>query len=115
MATNVRLTRGRGGNRHPIAVKEFIVERLGQVGEDCISGMHQAYKDALIQLARDRKREFLYHHATYPSFYKKAWELIQEGRIEQSGRTEPSDSVSFAGMEDKPTRNYYRLARSQRR
>lgn len=115
MATNVRLTRGRGGNRHPIAVKEFIVERLGQVGEDCISGMHQAYKDALIQLARDRKREFLYHHATYHSFYQQVWELTQEGKIELSGREEPSDSPGFAGRENKPTRKYYRLARSQRR
>jgi len=115
MSMNLRLTRGRGGNRHPIAVKQFIIDRLSLVQEDCISGMHQAYKDALIQLARDRKREFLYHHATYHSFYQQVWELMQEGKIEFSGREEPSDSPGFAGRENKPTRKYYRLARSQRR
>ncbi len=111
--TNLSLTRGRGGNRHPIAVKQFILDRLARIGEDYISGMHQAYKDALDQLARDRGREYYYHHPVYSSFSKKAWELIGEGSIEFSGQEEPSDNPSFSGMKNKPIRRYYRLVRGR--
>ena len=61
----------RGGNRHPIATKKFILNRLTLMGEDYISGLHQAYKDALDQLARDRQRKYHYHHPTYFSFSKR--------------------------------------------
>ena len=111
MANNLPITRGRGGNRHPIAVKEFILNRLAQVGEDYISGLHQAYKDALDQLARDRRREYYYHHPVYFSFSKKVWELITEGLIEFSGREEPSDDLRFVGWENRPIRKYVRLVR----
>lgn len=111
--TNLPLTRGRGGNRHPIAVKQFILNRLAQVGEDYISGMHQAYKAALDQLARDRRRVYYYHHPVYHSFSKKAWELITEGLIEFSGREEASDNPNFANWKNKPMRRYYRLARGK--
>ena len=111
--TNLPLTRGRGGNRHPIAVKQFILDRLAQVGEDYISGMHQAYKAALDQLARDRRRTYYYHHPVYSSFSKKVWALIQEGLIEFSGREEPSDNPSFSSMKNKPMRRYYRLVRGR--
>lgn len=111
MTSGLNLSRGKGGNRHPIAVKQFILNRLAQVGEDYISGLHQAYKDALDQLARDRRREFYYHHPTYFSFSKKVWELIQEGLIEFSGREEPSNDPRFDGWENRPVRKYVRLVR----
>ena len=109
--TNLRLTRGRGGNRHPIAVKQFILDHLAQVGEDYISGMHQAYKHALDQLARDRRRVYYYHHPVYFSFSKKVWELITEGLIEFSGREEPSDDPRFMGWDHKPIRKFVCLTR----
>lgn len=105
----IPLVKGRGGNRHPIAVKQFILDHLARVGEDYISGMHQAYKDALDQLARDRRREFYYHHPVYFSFSKMVWELIAEGKIEFSGREEPSDDPRFVGWENKPIRKFVRL------
>jgi hypothetical protein len=110
MATNLSLTRGRGGNRHPIAVKQFILDRLS-IQDDYISGLHQAYKDALDQLARDRRRVYYYHHPVYFSFSKKVWELIQEGLVEFSGREEPSDDPRFVGWENKPVRKFVRLIR----
>ncbi len=109
--TNLPITPGRGGNRHPIAVKQFVLDRLAQVGEDYISGMHQAYKEALDQLARDRKREYYYHHPHVASFSKKVWDLIAAGLVEFSGREEPSDSPSFSHMKKKPMRRYYRLVK----
>ncbi len=111
--TNLPLTIGRGGNRHPIAVKQFILDRLAQVGEDYISGLHQAYKAALDELARDRRREYYYHHPVYSSFRQKAWELLQEGKIEPSGREEPSDDPHFQGWKNKPIRRYLRLAKGK--
>ena len=111
--TNLPLTRGRGGNRHPIAVKQFILDRLARVGEDYISGLHQAYKDALDQLARDRKRVYYYYKPTYHSFSQKVWALITEGKVEFSGRKEPSDDSHFTGWKNKPMRRYYRLARAR--
>lgn len=109
--TNLRLTRGRGGNRHPIAVKQFILDRLAQVGEDYAASLHRAYNDALDQLARDRRREYYYHHTTYASFRTRLGELIGAGRIEFSGRTEPSDVPQFAGKDVKPMRKYLCLVR----
>ena len=112
MTSELRLTRGRGGNRHPIAVKQFILDRLAQVGEDYISGLHQAYKDALDKLARARRRTYYYHKPVYFSFSKKVWELIQEGLVEFSGREAPSDDPRFVGWENPPLRKYVRLTRN---
>ena len=111
MSAELRITRGRGGNRHPIAVKQFILDRLARVGEDYISGLHQAYKDALDQLARDRRRVYYYHHPVYFSFSKKVWELITEGLVEFSGHEEASDDRRFVGWKYKPVRKYVRLVR----
>jgi len=116
MTSDLSLSRGRGGNRHPIAVKQFILDRLSQVGEDYISGLHQAYKDALDQLSRDRyqprgPRRFYYHHPVYFSFSKKVWELITEGKIEFSGREEPSDDPRFNTWKYKPVRKFVRLVK----
>lgn len=113
MANNLPITRGRGGNRHPIAVKQFILDRLARVGEDYISGLHQAYKDALDQLARDRKREYYYYKPVYSSFAKRVWELITEGLIEFSGREEASDDRRFSGWAYRPVRKYVRLVRGR--
>jgi len=111
MATNLPLARGRGGNHHPIATKQFILDHLARVGEDYISGMHQAYKDALDQMARDRRRVYYYHHPVYFSFSKKVWELITEGLVEFSGREEASDDRRFVGWKYKPVRKFVRLKR----
>ena len=111
MSTNLPLTRGRGGNRHPIAVKQFILDQLARVGEDYTSSLHRAYKDALDQLARDRRREYYYHHTTFSSFRQKVKDLMAEGMIEFSGREEPSDDLRFAGRENKPLRKYLRLVK----
>ena len=113
MTSNLPLTRGRGGNRHPIASKQFILDHLARVGEDYISGMHQVYKAALDQLARDRRRVYYYHHPVYFSFSKMVWELITEGLIEFSGRKEPSDNPRFIGWENRPIRKFVRLVRGR--
>lgn len=103
------LLKPRGGNRHPIPVKQFILERLAQIGEGYISGLHQAYKDALDQLAEQRHRDFYYHHPTYFSFSKKVWELIKDGQLEFSGREIPSDDSRFNNWEEKPMRKFVQL------
>lgn len=103
-------TRPRGGNQHPIAVKQFILDRLAQVREDYIGGLHQAYKDALDQLAIKRHRVYYYHHPTYESFSRKVWELLQEEKIEFSGREEESNHPNFDRWANKPIRRYVRLA-----
>jgi len=113
MATNLPIGRSRGGNHHPIASKQFILDHLAMVGENYISGMHQAYKDALDQLARDRKRVYYYHKPVYFSFSKMVWELITEGKVEFSGREEPSDDHRFVGWKYKPVRKYVRLVRGR--
>ena len=102
-----------GGNNHPIAVKQFILDRLAQVGEDYISNLSKAYKAALDQLARDRGRKFFYHHASYTSFHRQIWALIKEGKVEFSGHEEVSDSPAFSGLENKPVRKYFRLVRGR--
>ncbi len=111
--TNLPLTRSPGGNHHPIASKQFILDHQARVGEDYISGMHQVYKAALDQLARDRRRVYYYHHPVYFSFFKQVWDLIQEGKIEFSGRELPSDNPRFVKWENKPIRKYVRLVRGK--
>lgn len=111
MVNNMRLKGRRGGNNHPLATKQFILDRLAQVGEDYISGLHQAYKAELDRIAREKRREFYYHHCTYPNFNKRVWEMIKDGLIEFSGREEPSDDPKFSGWETPPVRKYLRLVR----
>ncbi len=111
MANKLPLNRGPGGNQHPIPVKQFILDRLALVGEDYFSSLHQAYKEALEQLARERRREFHYHKPVYSSFYKKVKDLIREGLVEYSGRAEPVEGPRFATWEHPPLRRYVRLAR----
>jgi len=124
MTSELRITRGRGGNRHPIAVKQFILDRLAQVGEDYISGLHQAYKEALDKLSveraykdirdnlpKKRRRVHYYYKPVYASFSKKVWELIIEGKVEFSGREEASDDRRFIGWKYKPARKFVQLVR----
>lgn len=108
--TMLPLIRGRGGNHHPIAFNEFITNRLNQVGEDYIGGLHQAYKDALDKIAWERRRVFLYHHPTYYCFFLQVKRLLSQGLLEYSGRELPSDDSRFNTWRDKPMRRYVRLA-----
>jgi len=111
VANNLRINNTPGGNQHPIATKQFILDRLAQVGEDYYSGLHQAYNNALDQLARDRRREFYYHHPNYFSFYKTVRDLMRKGLVEFSGREEPSTQPRFATWENPPIKRYVRLSR----
>ena len=111
MVSELKLSRRRGGNRHPIAVKEFIVNHLRKVGQDYISGMHGAYVDALDQIAIQRRREFFYHHPTYHSFRMKVWELISEGVIEFSGKSEESTARDPQHFKGKIAKRYYHLVK----
>ena len=114
MTDNLPLARrGRGGNHHPLATKQFILDRLAQVGEDHIASLHRAHNKALNNLAEDRGRKYYYHHSTYASFHSRVWELISEGLIEFSGREEESDAPQFGNMEDKPMRRFLRLVRGK--
>lgn len=109
--TNLPPTKGPGGNRHPIATKQFILGRLAMVGEDYMSGLHQAFKAELDRLSIERRRKYLYHHPVYASFCNRIRELIKEGRIEFSGREEPSDNPKFKDWANPPIRKYLHLAR----
>lgn len=77
-----------GGNNHPIAVKQFIQDHLTRVGEDCTSGIHQAYNQALNQLAKDRGRKFYYEHPVHSSIRRQIGALLQDGTIESFEREE---------------------------
>jgi hypothetical protein len=112
MVTELKITRQRGGNRHPLSVTDFIQSHLSMVGEDYISSMHRAYKLALDTLAKDNGRKRRYHRPTYHSFEMQVQKLTRAGAIEFSGREEESDSPQFINWDDKPVRRYYRLARS---
>ncbi len=116
MVANLPRRPGRGGNRHPIAVKQFILDHLAKVGEDCTSGMHQAYNNALDQLAIARlqeggKRKVFYEHPVYASFRRQMGAMIHDEMIEFSGREEPTDQPNFADPGKQTMRKYYRLTR----
>ena len=109
MVTELKTTRQRGGNHHPISVRVFIREHLAAVGEDYGANMHRAYKAELDRIARENGRRHRYHRPKYISFQMKVQLLAREGSIEFSGREEESDNPMFANMEFKPIRRYYRL------
>lgn len=108
----IRVTRVRGGNRHPMSSLDFIITWLSIVGEDYIASMHRAYKRALDQLAIERRRRYAYHKPVYHSFEMQVQRLARDGVIEFSGREEPSDEPRFENWDNPPMRRYYRLARS---
>ena len=104
-----KITRQRGGNRHPLSVRGFILGYLHTVGEDYISSMHRAYKAELDRIAREKGRRGAYHKPRYHSFEVAVQVLAREGLIEFSGREEESDSPQFEGWEPRPMRRFYRL------
>ena len=109
MATKLKISRTRGGDMHPLNVSGFIIAHLTIHGEDFISSMHRAYKEALDQLAIENGRRRPYHKARYHSFEMRVQQLAREGTIEFSGREEPSDSPQFIGWDPPPMRRFYRL------
>ena len=109
MVDKLKITRQRGGNRHPLSVRGFILDHLAAVGEDYISSMHRAYKAELDRIAQEKGRRYRYHKPRYHSFEMAVQMLAREDLIEFSGREEESDAPQFQGWENKPVRRYYRL------
>jgi len=111
MTEEVKITRQRGGNHHPLSVRLFILEHLQLVGEDYIANIHRAYKLALDRVALEKGRRRRYHKPLYHSFEPKVNALAREGLIEFSGREEESDSPQVQDWPVKPMRRYYRMKR----
>ena len=111
MTDEVKITRQRGGNHHPLSVRLFILEHLESVGEDYIASMHRAFKDALDRVALEKGRRRRYHKPRYHSFEVKVNMLAREGLVEFTGREEESDLPQFNNWPVKPLRRYYRLKR----
>ncbi len=109
MVDELKITRQRGGNRHPLSVRGFILEHLAAVSEDYGASMHRLYKAELDRIARENGRRYRYHKPLYISFQMKVQQLAREGLIEFSGREEESDNPMFDNMEFKPVRRYYKL------
>ena len=109
MIDDLKITPGRGGNRHPLSVRAFILDYLAAHGEDYIANMHRAYKAELDKVAQDKGRRHRYHKPRYHSFESAVQMLAREGRVEFSGREEESDFPQFDGWEVKPVRRFYRL------
>ncbi len=109
MTEELKVTRQRGGNHHPLSVTAFILEHLAIAGEDYIASMHRAYKRALDRIALEKGRRRRYHRCRYHSFETKVSVLAREGQIEFSGREEESDLPQFDSWPVKPVRRYYRL------
>jgi len=108
MVDELNVTPGRGGNRHPLSVRTFILDHLASVDEDYIANMHRAYKAELDRIARQNGRR-AYHKPRYHSFEVAMHILAREGLVEFSGREEESDYPQFKDWEKKPLRRYYRL------
>ncbi len=109
MTDELKITRQRGGDRHPLSVRTFILAHLSTVGEDYIASMHRAYKAELDRIARENGRRRPYHKPRYHSFEVAVQILAREGLVEFSGKEEESDFPQFEGWDNKPLRRYYRL------
>ena len=119
MVDEFNVTPQRGGNRHPLSVKTFILDHLAAVGEDYGANIHRAYKARLKELAENNPQRVAngrrgikvkyYHKPRYHSFEMKVQLLAREGLIEFSGREEESDYPQFQDWGFKPVRRYYRL------
>jgi len=107
MVDELKVTPKRGGNRHPLSVRAFILDHLA-AGEDYGANIHRAYKLELDRIARENGRR-RYHRPTYTSFQRQVELLAKEGLIEFSGREEESNYPQFQDWENKPLRRYYRL------
>jgi len=105
----LKVTRQRGGNRHPLSVRGFVLDYLAANGEDYIANMHRAYKAELDRIAIEKGRRYRYHKPRYLSFEIGVLALAREGLIEFSGKEEESDKPMFQNRDWKPMRRYYRL------
>ena len=108
MIDDIKIIPERGGNRHPLSVRGFILNHLAN-SDDYIASMHRAYKAELDRIAQENGRRHRYHKPTYSSFQMQVQHLAREGLIEFSGREEETDNPMFEGVEFKPVRRYYRL------
>ncbi|MBA7698270.1 hypothetical protein ES703_106947 [subsurface metagenome] len=108
MVDEMKVTPGRGGNRHPVSVRAFILGHLAAAGEDYGANIHRAYKAELDRIAREKGRRYRYHRPTCASFQIKVHALARDGLIEFS-REEESDNPKVEWLEVKPVRRYYRL------
>jgi hypothetical protein len=109
MVDERKISKPRGGNKHPLSVMAFIISHLGRVGEDYPANMHRAYKAALDEVAREQGRSSPYHKPSYHSFEVKVLQLVREGKVEFSDRTQDSDTARVERLEIKPVRRFYRL------
>jgi len=109
MVKELKVTPRRGGNRHPLSVRAFILDHLAAVEEDYGANIHRAYKAELDRIASGNGRRRRYHKPTYSSFQRQVELLAKEGLIEFSGREEESDYPQFQDWGNKPMRRYYRL------
>lgn len=119
MIDELKVTPLRGGNRHPLSVRAFILDYLADNGEQYIAEMHRAYKEELKRLAENNPQRLVngrrgikvkhYHKPRYHSFEMSVQMLRREGLVEFSGREEESDAPQFKDSEFKPVRRYYRL------
>lgn len=109
MTEELKISRQRGGNHHPLSVRQFILDYLAANGDDFIASMHRAYKTELDRVARERGRRYRYHKPRYHSFEMAVQGLARDGLIEFSGKEEESDYPQFESWPDKPVRRYYRL------
>ncbi len=119
MVEELKVTPGRGGNRHPLSTKQFVIDYLSVKGEASIPELHEAYKILLrhkaeenrrVRTKRGKAKVHPYHWARYGSFKAKVLKLKREGIIEPSGREEPATSDRFKHWENKPVLRFYRIA-----
>jgi len=108
MIDDIKIIPERGGNRHPLSVRGFILNHLAN-SDDYIASMHRAYKAELDRIAQENGRRHRYHKPRYHSFEMKVQLLTREGLIEFSGKEEESDNPQFQGWEFRPVRRFYRL------
>ncbi|MBA7710639.1 hypothetical protein ES703_119584 [subsurface metagenome] len=109
MVDELKITRQRGGNHHPLSSRQFIIDYLSNISEDYGAQIHRAYKAELDRIAKENDRRYRYHRASYSSFNKVMNTLARESVIEFTGREEESDNPMFDNVEWKPVRRYYRL------
>lgn len=118
MVDELKITPQRGGNRHPLATRQFIIDYLAAKGEASIPEIHEAYKILLqykagenrqVRTKKGKVKVYPYHWARYGSFKTRVLKLIGEGIIEFSGREELSISEQFKYWENKPLLRFYRL------
>ena len=112
MAGNLRITRTKGGNLHPLSMQDFVIGHLGRVIEDYPANIHRAFLEELKVLAEQKGRRKPYHKSTYASFIVNFNKLVHEGLVEFSGREVRSDDPRAQGNKIIPMRKYFRLSRS---